>query len=68
VHLTLRQLVRDPSRLAALDVFVCENQVIVATATDHVGLSCPPLVCTSGQPSAAAMHLLCLIVSARRAA
>lgn len=64
VHLTLRQLVRDPPRLAALDVFVCENPVVVAAAADHLGPSCPPLVCTSGQPSAAVMHLLRLIVSA----
>lgn len=63
VHLTLRQLVRDPPRLAALDVFVCENPVVVAAAADHLGPSCPPLVCTSGQPSAAVMHLLRLIVS-----
>ncbi|MCP2198531.1 TIGR02679 family protein [Lentzea flava] len=65
VHLTLRQLVRDPPRLAPLDVFVCENPVVVAAAADHLGPSCPPLVCTSGQPSAAVMHLLRLIVSAR---
>lgn len=65
VHLTLRQLVRDPPRLAPLDIFVCENPVVVATAADHLGPSCPPLVCTSGQPSAAVMHLLRLIVSAR---
>jgi uncharacterized protein (TIGR02679 family) len=65
VHLTLRQLVRDPPRLAALDVFVCENPVVVATAADHLGPSCPPLICTSGQPSAAVTHLLRLIVAAR---
>lgn len=64
VHLTLRQLVRDPPRLAPLDVFVCENPVVVAAAADHLGPSCPPLVCTSGQPGAAVMHLLRLIVSA----
>lgn len=64
VHLTLRQLVRDPPQLTALDVFVCENPVVVAAAADHLGPSCPPLVCTSGQPSAAVMHLLRLIVSA----
>jgi uncharacterized protein (TIGR02679 family) len=64
VHLTLRQLVRDPPRLAALDVFVCENPVVVATAADHLGPSCPPLICTSGQPSAAVTHLLRLIVAA----
>ncbi len=65
VHLTLRQLVRDPPRLAKVDVFVCENPVVVAAAADHLGPSCPPLVCTSGQPSAAVMHLLRLIVGAR---
>lgn len=65
VHLTLRQLVRDPPRLAAPDVFVCENPVVVATAADHLGPSCPPLVCTSGQPGAAVMHLLRLVVAAR---
>ena len=64
VHLTLRQLVRDPPRLGALDVFVCENPVVVAAAADHLGPSCPPLVCAGGQPSAAVMHLLRLVVSA----
>ncbi len=65
VHLTLRQLVRDPPRLSALDVFMCENPVVVAAAADHLGPSCPPLVCTSGQPSAAVMQLLRLVVSAQ---
>lgn len=65
VHLTLRQLVRDPPCLGPLDVFVCENPVVVAAAADRLGRSCPPLVCTSGQPSAAVMHLLRLIVSAQ---
>ncbi|WP_329787408.1 TIGR02679 family protein [Lentzea sp. DG1S-22] len=65
VHLTLRQLVRDPPRLGPLDVFVCENPVVVAAAADHLGPSCPPLVCTSGQPGTAVMHLLRLIVVAR---
>lgn len=64
VHLTLRQLVRDPPRLARLDVFVCENPVVIATAADHLGPACPPLICTSGQPSAAVMHLLRLITAA----
>jgi uncharacterized protein (TIGR02679 family) len=60
VVLTLRQLVRDPLRLAlpGTTVWVCENPVVVSAAADRLGPAGPPLVCTSGQPSAAAMHLL----------
>jgi hypothetical protein len=61
VWLTLRQLVRDmPSwasasraRLSGQTVFICENPVVVAHAADRLGSECAPLVCTSGQPSAA---------------
>jgi uncharacterized protein (TIGR02679 family) len=58
VVLTLRQLVRDPPRLRAHSVFVCENPVVVSAAADRLGPGCAPLVCTSGQPGAAVMHLL----------
>ncbi|MGH8775189.1 MAG: TIGR02679 family protein [Jiangellaceae bacterium] len=60
VALTLRQLVRDPPALAlaGVTVSVCEGPVVVSTAADDLGTSCQPLVCTSGQPSAAAVHLL----------
>lgn len=58
VVLTLRQLVRDPPRLATPDVFVCENPVVVTAAADRLGVDCVPLVCTGGQPGAAATHLL----------
>ncbi len=65
-RLTLRQLVRDPPawmRLGGDDfagrtVRICENPVVVALAADRLGPSCAPLVCTNGQPGAAAMTLL----------
>lgn len=56
--LTLRQLVHAPPRLADRAVSVCENPVVVATAANRLGSSCPPLVCTHGQPGAATMRLL----------
>ncbi|MGH4018527.1 MAG: TIGR02679 family protein [Pseudonocardiaceae bacterium] len=58
VALTLRQLVRDPPRLAVTEVWVCENPVVLAAAAQRLGTACAPLVCTSGQPGAAVMHLL----------
>ncbi|RSM45493.1 TIGR02679 family protein [Amycolatopsis balhimycina DSM 5908] len=58
VVLTLRQLVADPPRLTAIPVAICENPVVVTTAADRLGVACPPLVCTHGQPGAAVMHLL----------
>jgi uncharacterized protein (TIGR02679 family) len=62
--LTLRQLVRDPPLARVREVFVCENPVVVATAADHLGARCLPLVCTSGQPGAAVLHLLRRLASA----
>jgi uncharacterized protein (TIGR02679 family) len=58
--LTLRQLVRDPpvGHLAGSVVSVCENPVVVSHAADSLGPTCAPLVCTSGQPSVAVLHLL----------
>jgi uncharacterized protein (TIGR02679 family) len=58
--LTLRQLVRDPpiARLAGTAVSACENPVLVSHAADRLGPACAPLVCTSGQPSVAVLHLL----------
>ncbi|MGI8695668.1 MAG: TIGR02679 family protein [Mycobacteriales bacterium] len=64
VVLTLRQLVRDPPRLIAPEVVsICENPVVVAAAADRLGAGCSPLVCIAGQPGAAAMHLLRLLVA-----
>ncbi|GAA4914697.1 TIGR02679 family protein [Streptomonospora salina] len=61
--LTLRQLVRDPPRRpgGAAPVHVCENPAVVAAAADRLGPSCPPLVCTRGQPNAAVLTLLRLL-------
>jgi uncharacterized protein (TIGR02679 family) len=58
--LTLRQLTRDPPALAPSGtvVSVCENPVVVGEAADRLGAAARPLVCVSGQPGAAAMHLL----------
>ncbi|GAA1968872.1 hypothetical protein GCM10009754_47470 [Amycolatopsis minnesotensis] len=58
VVLTLRQLVRDPPRLVAQPISICENPVVVTTAADRLGPACTPLVCTNGQPGAAVMLLL----------
>lgn len=68
VALTLRQLVRDgpqlDGRLGPRTVSVCENPVVLAAAAERLGAGCPPLVCTSGQPGAAVMHLLRSLVAA----
>jgi uncharacterized protein (TIGR02679 family) len=66
VWLTLRQLVRDMPNWASTSreglsgqtVYICENPAVVAVAADRLGPECAPLVCTSGQPSAATMLLL----------
>jgi uncharacterized protein (TIGR02679 family) len=65
-HLTLRQLIRHPPRLALTgrDVFVCENPTVVAAAADLLGPRCAPLACVSGHPSAAANALLRLLAGA----
>jgi uncharacterized protein (TIGR02679 family) len=60
VHLSLRQLERDPPSLALSGraVHVCENPVVVAAAADAFGSTCRPLVCLGGQPAGAARLLL----------
>jgi uncharacterized protein (TIGR02679 family) len=65
VHLTLRQLVRDPPRLpAGLTVFVCENSSVVLHAADELGTRCAPLVCVESHPAAAQSTLLGLLRAA----
>ncbi|AHH99859.1 hypothetical protein KALB_6500 [Kutzneria albida DSM 43870] len=61
--LTLRQLNRERSDLGVRDghVWVCENPIVLASAADELGTRCPPLVCLSGQPSAAVLRLLDLL-------
>jgi uncharacterized protein (TIGR02679 family) len=61
VWLTLRQLVRSPPQWQAVDlgcVLVVENPSFVALAADMLGSRDTPIVCTNGQPRAAAMVLL----------
>jgi uncharacterized protein (TIGR02679 family) len=59
VWLTLRQLVRAPPQWRGIDaVLVVENPSVVALAADAFGARCPPIVCSNGQPRAAAMVLL----------
>jgi uncharacterized protein (TIGR02679 family) len=67
VWLTLRQLVRSPPRWHEADVptvLVVENPSVVAFAADACGRRCPPIVCTNGQPRAAAMVLLRALAAA----
>jgi uncharacterized protein (TIGR02679 family) len=57
--LTLRQLVRTPPRWHGIDaVLVVENPSVIALAADVLGAGAAPIVCTNGQPRAAAMVLL----------
>jgi uncharacterized protein (TIGR02679 family) len=65
--LTLRQLGRDRPDLGvgAGLVRVCENPIVLACAADELGSECPPLVCLSGHPSAAALRLLTLLAGDR---
>jgi uncharacterized protein (TIGR02679 family) len=56
--LTLRQLVRAPPAPFTATVHICENPAVVSAAAERLGPDCPPLVCTQGQPGAAALALL----------
>ncbi|MFI6444585.1 TIGR02679 family protein [Kitasatospora sp. NPDC050543] len=59
VSLTLAQL-RSPGELAMPPgpVHITENPSVLALALRRFGPRCPPLVCTSGWPNTAAIHLL----------
>jgi uncharacterized protein (TIGR02679 family) len=61
VHLTARQLLRDPPDLSALQgrrVFVCENPSVVAEAANRLGTASAPLICANTHPGGAATVLL----------
>ena len=60
VHLTARQLLRDPPDLPVRDrsVFVCENPTVIAEAASRLGARTAPLVCANAHPGAAATVLL----------
>ncbi|WP_242884423.1 TIGR02679 family protein [Actinomadura litoris] len=56
---TLQQLRYGPDTLvSAPNVWVVENPTIVALAVRRFGHRCPPLICSSGWPSTAVVHLL----------
>lgn len=57
-RVTLRELQGTAGLRAGPEVFVCENPEVVAAAATELGPSCPPLVCTEGQPSTACLALL----------
>ncbi|MEU9890145.1 TIGR02679 family protein [Sphaerisporangium sp. NPDC051011] len=61
--LTLRQLRRHETPIAAGLVRICENPVVIAAAADDLGPACPPLICVGGRPSAAAWRLLDLLAA-----
>ncbi len=52
-QVTLHQLVTHPIRLHHPRIFACENPAVLRRACEELGPSCPPLVCTEGQPSTA---------------
>jgi uncharacterized protein (TIGR02679 family) len=61
VHLTARQLLRDPPDLsvsAGRGVFMCENPSVVAEAANRLGTASAPLICVNTHPGAAATVLL----------
>jgi uncharacterized protein (TIGR02679 family) len=64
VWLTLRSLSGDWSAPGGAPVFVCENPTVAEAAADAHGPSCPPLVCTDGIPSGAALDLIAGLASA----
>jgi uncharacterized protein (TIGR02679 family) len=60
--LTYRQLmVDDVGRVPAL-IYVCENPAVVSAAADRMPEHGAPLVCLGGQPGAAAVRLLKMLV------
>ncbi|MFL6144773.1 MAG: DUF2399 domain-containing protein [Labedaea sp.] len=58
VWLTLRSLSWDWAGSAGADVVVCENPTVVEAAADALAARCPPLICTDGIASGAAMDLI----------
>ena len=59
-YLSLRSLLRSPPTwsVGGRSVFVCENPNLLASAAEHLGARCAPLVCTDGMPAAAQRSLL----------
>jgi uncharacterized protein (TIGR02679 family) len=56
--LTLRSITGRWMAPAGVTVFVCENATVLEAAADRLGVDCPPLVCTDGNPVSAALDLI----------
>ena len=63
-QVTLHQLAAHPIRLRLARLFACENPAVLRRACVDLGVSCPPLVCTEGQPSTAFHRLIAVAVDA----
>jgi uncharacterized protein (TIGR02679 family) len=61
---TLHQLAAHPIQLRHARLFACENPAVLRRACAELGASCPPLVCTEGQPSTAFRRLIAIAVEA----
>lgn len=56
--LSLRAITGDWTVPTGTSVFVCENPTVLEAAADELGPRCPPLICTDGIPSLAALDLI----------
>lgn len=63
LHVTLRMLRDVPALRADGVVSVCENRSVMEAIADRLGPRSLPLVCTSGEPSAAGRRLLAALVA-----
>jgi uncharacterized protein (TIGR02679 family) len=63
-QITLHQLTVHPIQADPPEVFVCENPAVLRRASQELGPTCPPVLCTEGRPSAA-FHRLARILTVR---
>ncbi|GAB3500110.1 uncharacterized protein (TIGR02679 family) [Amycolatopsis cihanbeyliensis] len=58
VWVSLRSITGSWTAPTGTTVFVCENPTVLEAGADELGADCPPLVCTDGIPSIAALDLV----------
>jgi uncharacterized protein (TIGR02679 family) len=63
VWLSLRSL-RGDWKPTGGPTFVCENPTVAEAAADRLGAACPPLICTDGTPTTAALDLIAGLAAA----
>ncbi|TDW24312.1 DUF2399 domain-containing protein [Kribbella kalugense] len=63
VWLSLRSLRGDWNAVGG-PAFVCENPTVAEAAADRLGAGCPPLICTDGVPTTAALDLVAGLAAA----